>query len=186
MGKSKKFNKYCINEDGTCEFYIDSSKGYFVVYVDREDLERLIKLDKSWSFFERDGSNYARTNIYGRDDTGKYKLLNTPVLHRWILGIPIHDNRKIDHINNNGLDDRKSNLRITDDKRNGRNRKSKNMNNTSGYRNVQWDKKRNKWSVILQINNKAKRMGSFEDINIAGKYAEEMRLKYYGEYAGQG
>lgn len=44
-----------------------------------------------------------------------------------------------------------------------------------------------KWIVQLQINGKNSVLGKFplDKIEEAGKFAEEMRKKYYGEFAGK-
>lgn len=91
-------------------------------------------------------------------------------------------NEYVDHKNHNTIDNRKNNLRVTRNDKNTKNRKSKNSNNTSGYRNVSWVN--NKWIVQLQIKGKNKVLGKFDDINKAGKFAEKMRKKYYGDFAG--
>ena len=90
----------------------------------------------------------------------------------------------IDHINHNTLDDRKSNLRELTVEQNSRYREGKNKNNKSGYRNVSWDGY--KWVVQLQVNGKNTCLGRFpkDQLEEAGKFAEEMRKKYYGKYAG--
>ncbi len=66
------------------------------------------------------------------------------------------------------------------------NREKKNKNNTSGHRNVHWDEKSQRWIVCLQVNGKGTTLGTFskEQLQEAGKFAEKMRQKYYGEYAG--
>jgi len=97
----------------------------------------------------------------------------------------VKDGGDVDHINHNTLDNRKSNLREITTSENTRNRKSKNTNNTSGYRNVCWDKQRDKWMVQLHLEGKNKRLGYFDDVHEAGEYAEKMRKKYYGEFAGK-
>lgn len=94
----------------------------------------------------------------------------------------------VDHINaKNTLDNRKSNLRRTDNLHNTKNRKSKNKNNKSGYRNVFWNSKDKRWFVTLQIDGKQKCFGRFkyEDVDKAGALAEEVRKKYYKEFAGK-
>ena len=91
----------------------------------------------------------------------------------------------VDHINGDTFDNRKSNLRIVADSNNSKNRKSKNSNNTSGYRNVSWSKRDRKWVVQMQIDKKHKTLGRFDDVHEAGKFAEEMRKNYYGEFAGK-
>ena len=66
------------------------------------------------------------------------------------------------------------------------NRSGKNKNNTSGYRNVSYIKGEGKYIVQLQVDGKNKRLGEFDDVHEAGKFAEEMRKKYYGKYKGAG
>ena len=92
---------------------------------------------------------------------------------------------RVDHINHNTLDNRKCNLRVITQKKNLRNRNSRNINNKSGYRNVSWNSRYNNWSVQLQINGKNKILGRFDNVDEAGRFAEEMRKKYYGEFAGK-
>ena len=93
--------------------------------------------------------------------------------------------RFVDHKNGNTLNNRKSNLRVVLDSNNSMNRKSRNKNNKSRYRNVSWNKSCNKWVVQMQINKKNHILGYFDDVHEAGKFAEEMRDKYYGEFAGK-
>jgi hypothetical protein len=173
------FNEYKIIGDGICEFYIKSTKGNFVILVDEEDLDRLIKFNHRWVIWERNNYAVVRTNLRVDEKIG----VRTPYLHRWLLNVDYEC--AVDHINHNTLDNRKCNLRITNDLHNTQNRKSKNKNNKSGYRNVMWDKKRKRWSIILSINKKPKYLDSFDDVHEAGRYAEEMRQKYYGEFAGK-
>ena len=92
----------------------------------------------------------------------------------------------MDHINHNTLDNRKENLRISEVLENSRHRKGKNKNNTTGYRNVLYIKSNTKhpYIVRLQINGKGVQLGKFADVHEAGTFAEEMRQKYYGEFAG--
>lgn len=88
----------------------------------------------------------------------------------------------VDHINHDSLDNRQENLRITEVPQNLRNRKFKNITNTSGYRNVHLDGKW--WTVTIRINGKQEVMGKFKNVDDAGEHAELMRQKHYGEYAG--
>lgn len=106
-------------------------------------------------------------------------------LHRWLLNIDKGYKIKIDHHNHNGLDNRKNNLRISKNKENTKNRSSKNSNNTSGYRNVSWDKYYEQWKVQLQVDGKNKIFGYFDDVHEAGEYATIKRNELYGEFAGE-
>jgi hypothetical protein len=95
-------------------------------------------------------------------------------------------NQIIDHKNHKGLDNRKENLRLVNKSKNAKHRNGKNKNNKSGYRNVCWISKYNKWCVQLQINGRNTLLGKFDDVHEAGRFAEEMRQKYYGEFKGVG
>ena len=97
------------------------------------------------------------------------------------------DGKIVDHKNHNTLDNTRANIKVIADKHNSTNRKTRNSNNKSGYRNVSWSKSSEKWIIQLQINGKNKILGYFpyEQLEEAGAFAEQMRQKYYGEYAGR-
>ena len=91
----------------------------------------------------------------------------------------------IDHINHDTLDNRKCNLRVISHADNNLNRKGKNTNNKSGYRNVFWNSGANKWQVSLSRNYRRVYSAQFDDVNEAGMDAERARKKYFGEFAGE-
>jgi len=167
-----------------CEFYVYYNDKKYPVLVDFEDLQKLIKLNSKWIIFKHGDLFYVRTNHYGHDENGKYKLLETILLHRFLLNCTKGDNTIIDHVNHDGLDNRRNNLRIVSKAQNDLYRKSRNSNNKSGYRNVFWNTGAGKWEVSLSKNYKRVYCEQFDDVDEAGAAAQEARLKYYGEYAG--
>lgn len=92
---------------------------------------------------------------------------------------------KIDHKDNNTLNNKIENLRAATIEQNGYNCKIS-KRNTSGYKNVFWNKYRKKWQVILQINKKQKYFGLYFDKEVANFVAETMRYKYHKEFANNG
>lgn len=100
-----------------------------------------------------------------------------------ILGITDKD-QIVDHIDHDGLNNRVSNLRVTTKRNNDIHRKTKNCNNKTGYRNIFWNNNIQKYSVTLCKNYKVIRIGDFDDVDEAGKVAEEARQKYYKNFAG--
>lgn len=180
------FNEYAINEkeEYATLFYTNRKGESYEILVDLDDFYKLKELNSSW-FIVKKRSNrvYAQASIYIGKINGEYKY-NIIQLQRYLLDAD--KGFHIDHINHNPLDCRKKNLRIATIGENIRNRKSKNSNNKSGYRNVSWSKDEKKWIVQLQVNGKNTRLGKFDDIHEAGQFAKEMRNKYYGEYAGRG
>jgi hypothetical protein len=153
-------------------------------FVDIEDLHTLIGLNYRWyaNYHKHINDYYVHTNIYIRDEYGKRKNTNTKIQ---TVILNLKDSEIVDHINHKTLDNRRYNLRVTPNNKNLKNRNGKNSNNKSGYRNVSWDNWYKKWKVQLQVDGKNTVLDMFEDVHEAGKYAEEMRNKYYGSYAGK-
>jgi hypothetical protein len=92
---------------------------------------------------------------------------------------------RIDHINSNRSDNRIENLRIATDSENNCN-KTKQSNNTTGYKNVRWHERIKKYEVSVQINKERKYIGVFEDLELADLVAQEARNKFHKEYANHG
>lgn len=85
----------------------------------------------------------------------------------------------IDHINHDTLDNRKSNLISTDNRTNILNRKSANKNNSTGVRNVTFEKATNKYIIQLQVDGKNKVFGKYDSIDEAAENAEIHRKEVY-------
>ena len=108
---------------------------------------------------------YARSNGPNKDRF---------YMHRIILNAPT--GKVVDHINGDKLDNRKDNLRICNQSVNGLNRTKNNLNNTSGFRGISYDKTRNKYRVHLKINYKQKYLGRFNSIEEAKDAYEKANL----------
>jgi hypothetical protein len=164
-------------------------KEIFEILIDTEDVKKIQKSDLCWSVgwnvIKGDpfkGHYYVKASKYLGIINGKPKY-ESIYLHRFLLGLT---DRLVlaDHINKNALDNRKENLRITNFAGNTKNRRGANINSQSGNRNVSLIE--GKYIVQLQINGINTILGEFTDVNKAGEFAEKMRQKYYGEYAGDG
>lgn len=101
-------------------------------------------------------------------------------LHRFILGNPVKS--EVDHINNNKLDDRKSNLRKASRTQNTTN-KTLQSNNTSGYKGVSFDKHSNKWHSYIRTDGYRINLGRFENIKDAAIEYDKKAKELFGEYA---
>lgn len=181
--KNNNFNDYEVTEEYTKIFIRRRNGEELVTLIDNERLEELIDLGYRWfPKWHKDAKKYyVHCTIYLGMVNGQPKYKNI-MLHRYLLNTKA---KAIDHINNDPLDNRIANLRASTTKENTKNRGSKNSNNTSGYRNVSWSKSENKWIVQLQIKGKNTKLDSFDDVHEAGEYAEKMRKKHYGSYAGK-
>lgn len=94
--------------------------------IDLQDL-RLVQ-GLNWYLFRTKWGNYAAA-MYKEGNKRRFVLL-----HRLLLS-PAPD-KQIDHIDHNGLNNRRSNLRICTNKQNGENRKGADKDSQSGVRNV--------------------------------------------------
>ena len=89
---------------------------------------------------------------------------------------------EIDHIDNDTSNNKIENLRKATRVENQYNIK-KPITNSSGFKNVSWNKQTQKWGVRIQFNKKPKHIGFFDDIELADLVAQEARNKYHGNFA---
>lgn len=139
--------------------------------IDLEDVE-LVKNIK-WH-----KSDLQRSTYYCTSSNKTWKRI-----HRLILNVT-DPNVVVDHINHNGLDNRKCNLRVCTNQQNICNCKVP-KNNKSGIKGVYWAKDKNKWTVQVSINNKTKYIGRYSDFNEAVQARIKAEKEYYGEFANQ-
>ena len=136
--------------------------------MDDEDFENLNKL--TWHVLT------TKYSLYGvHHERGKSTLL-----HRLILNP--RDDEFCDHINRNGLDNRRENLRICTNSQNSYNTKIQ-KNNTSGFRGVCWNKRKKRWYAYIKHHGKQIYLGLFLDKELAAKEYNKAALKYAGAFA---
>lgn len=93
------------------------------------------------------------------------------LMHRQIMNEP--DHLEVDHKDRNKLNNQRANLRITTHALNGHN-KSKQSNNTSGFKGVSWDRDRRKWRATIKDGSAHRTIGRFDKI-------EDAIVAYKGE-----
>ena len=150
-----------------------SQKKYAI--VDPEDYARLSKY--KWYAAKSRKTFYARRGRWCK--TRKRKLLE--FMHNLVIDVPA--GHVADHINHNGLDNRKANLRPATSAENTRNCSIQRENTSSKYRGVWYNKQIKKWRAKIVFNNKRYHIGYFENEVDAGKAYDEAARKYHGEFA---
>ncbi|HYH39897.1 MAG TPA: HNH endonuclease [Azospirillum sp.] len=127
-----------------------------------------------WHAVMRGGISYAATNMVV---DGKKR----PVLmHRFLLNAPT--GTVVDHISGDGLDNRKSNLRICTAAENIRNQKAR-VGCTSRFKGVRYRADTGKWSAEIQYQGKQIHLGTFvEEVAAARQYDRASRLMF-GSFA---
>ena len=102
-------------------------------------------------------------------------------MHRAIMGAV--KGELVDHINHNGLDNRRVNLRKATRAQNSQNRRKPRVNSKSQYKGLAWQKRTGKWSVRIQVDWDHKCIGTFTDELEAAKAYDDAARKYHGEFA---
>lgn len=102
-------------------------------------------------------------------------------IHHMVLGFP-PPGYVIDHINGNGLDNRRENLRIITTGQNTTWRAIQ-RNNTSGFRGVSWNKSKKRWDAKIKVNGKAMHLGRFTNKEDAARAYDKAAREHFKEFA---
>lgn len=149
---------------------IELTQGFFAI-IDDEDYD----LVKDYKWHPRKGYS----TIYVQAHFGSGKTRKTVTMHRFLLNP--EKGIEVDHINHNGLDNRRCNLRLVT--------KSQNMMNritnigVSSYKGVSFSKEKKKWSSQIKGNTNLLHLGFFyNEIEAAAAYNLIAKL-IFKEYA---
>jgi hypothetical protein len=88
----------------------------------------------------------------------------------------------IDHRDQDSTNDKWENLRLADQSQNCANSRT-HSNNTSGYRGVSWNKKRQKWRAYIAFNQRQYECGFFDSIEEASEARDAKAIILHGEFA---
>lgn len=151
--------------------FVELSRGFYS-FVDDEDFEKISKI--SWYYAPKHTNSYALGRIRKNN-----KWIGTS-MHRHILRVA--KGSFVDHINGNGLDNRKCNLRICTLSNNQWNRR-KLKGKYSKYKGVTFDKTVGTWQATLMVNYKRVFSRRFKTQEAAAEAYNKKALEMFGEYA---
>jgi hypothetical protein len=142
--------------------------------VDADDYDRLAKY--KWHVRNDGNTFYAFRWSSTRGGKKKQRLW----MHHEIIDIP--EGMVCDHINHNGLHNRKANVRPATSSQNSCNTRKRGKT-TSCYRGVSQDARLNKWIARIGANGRQIHLGVFDDEVDAAKAYDTAAKKYHGEFA---
>jgi hypothetical protein len=149
---------------------IPLTQGKYAI-VDVEDFESLNSV--KWHAVEDYNTWYAfrSERINGRNSSIQ--------MHRKVINPP--DDKCVDHINHNGLDNRKANLRLVSREQNVWNTRKHRGKLSSKYKGV--SKRYGKWRAYIGHKGKMQHIGYFDDELAAARAYDGKAKELFGEYA---
>lgn len=144
------------------------------VFIDECDLEIFRKY--KWKIQYQKNTRYIYCSTY---DGIKVKCI---LFHRLILNCSHGDKKCVDHIDGNGLNNLRDNLRICTHSENMRNRIN-NKPHSSIYKGVSWTKLNKKWRASIRINKKYISLGLFINEVDAAKAYNIASEKYHKDFS---
>ena len=139
-----------------------------VALVDDEDYDMLMQY--KW---------HLSVNIYAEANIKINNKWTTKRMHKFLINTP--NKMEVDHIDGNGLNNQKSNLRIVTTSQNQMNRKK--QNGSSIYKGVYFDNNANKWCAQIYVNKKRIYLGLFINEKDAAIVYNEKAKELFGEFA---
>lgn len=155
---------------------IPLTQGY-VALVDDEDYDSLSQV--KWYALVSRNTVYAVRGVNEPSRGVNGTRRRAIHMHRIVMDAP--DGMEVDHINGDGLDNRKQNLRVVTHRQNLLNSRMK-ENNTSGYRGVSWRKDRNKWQVRIKDGEVYRSLGYFDVKEEAALAYNHAARELFGEF----
>lgn len=167
-----------LRSRGVTERYLDEPASAVIfaadgceVLVDAADHEWLSQYRWHVSAW-KPGKVYAKSCL-GRLRHGGFAM------HRLIMNAPA--GLEVDHVNGDGLDNRRANLRLATRRQNSANTGSR--RGTSKYKGVSWNRQRNRWIAQIRRGGKVCRLGRFRDEEEAARVYDKAALQEHGEFA---
>jgi hypothetical protein len=156
---------------------IELTRGY-VALVDDEDAEWLRRF--SWSAEVQKPRRDGHRRVYARRAEWDGKRQRYISMHRDIMGRPV--GVQVDHINGDGLDNRRVNLRLATHAQNQFNQRS--TRGTSRYKGVCWDARSSIWRAqIWTPGRRSITLGYFDDELAAARAYDQAAIAARGAYA---
>lgn len=170
---------------------------FFLVYVGSPKAERFAKISPQdaeliirhrWTvqssvkaiYFAKSQKREQRYTHYAHARTQRDGKLVRVSMHRLIMNPP--DGVFVDHINGDGLDNRRENLRLVTRQQNMANSRKRHVGQ-SKYKGVSQARNSPRWRACIVVNKKQIHIGTFDDELDAARAYDRKAVELYGEHA---
>lgn len=150
--------------------YVPLTKGYTAI-IDAADAH-LVE-GANWYANVQSHTVYAARNVYSNGSS------HAVLVHRVIMDAPA--DLKVDHINGDALDNRRSNLRLATHAQNLHNQRLS-TRNTCGFKGVWWDNLRGKWKAGIRLGGKHHHLGYHRTAEAAHAAYTKASAELHGEF----
>ena len=151
---------------------IPLSRGMLAI-VSEEDYPRLAKFN--W-YARKNGRRWYACRQVRQD--GKIRQLT---MHGCLMKPENGD--VVDHVNHNGLDNRRENLRTCKRSQNGWNMQKRSALTSSKYKGVSWRRADSRWVAQISANGKNRLVGKFETEEAAAEAYDHAARLLFGKFA---
>ena len=149
--------------------------GRFAI-VDNADYDELAIYN--WYGVKNGRTFYAQRLVETNEIVRKRNIIG---MHRQLFDVPA--GKVVDHINHNGLDNRRANLRIVTRAQNSWHNRKYRGDFTSQYKGVSWENGRGRWRAKIAYNRRNVFIGYFDDEVSAARAYDAKAKELFGEYA---
>lgn len=150
-------------------------KGMYEAIVSEEDKDLA---DTTWTLHKSGKICYA---LHHRDNAIAIKM-HRVILERMEDGKPLEKGEEVDHIDGNGLNNQRHNLRRATRSQNSMNRGVR-SDNTTGSKGVNWEQSSQKYRVRIGVNGRRFHVGRFDSLEEATQAYEEKARELHGKFA---